>query len=164
MSLTIRGRQTRFMRSVNHETSKHIVSSVGAGDIIVMEDLSGIRAKRKGKYLNRLLSNWAFLQLRNFVEYKALRAGVVFCTVSPAYTSKMCGRCHELDSIRPKKAGFFKCLNCGYTCNADLNASFNLRERADALRNACGLFVNQPIVAEQNQSSSGKPTPSGVGS
>jgi IS605 OrfB family transposase len=151
------------MRSVNHEISKRIVSSMDAEDIIVMEDLQGIRAKRRGKDLNRLLGNWSFNQLRNFVEYKSVRKGIVFCTISPAYTSKMCHRCHEITSVRPKRAGFFKCLNCGYSCNADLNASFNLRERANALRNACGLSVNQPIVVEYDQYSGGKPTPLGVG-
>ena len=159
-----RGRQTRFMRSINHEFSKRIFSRMDAGDIIVMEDLRGIRAKRRGKGLNRLLGTWAFNQLRDFVEYKAVRNGIVFCTVSPAYTSKMCSRCHETHSIRPNNADFFKCLGCGYSCNADLNASFNLRGRADALRNAWGLPVNQPIVAEHNQCSRDKPTPSGVGS
>ena len=154
------GGQTRFMRSVNHWISKRIVSGLDAGDIIVMENLHGIRERRGGRSLNRLLSNWAFLQLKCFVEYKAVRKGVFFCLVSPAYTSMMCNRCHEINSIRPKKAGFFKCLNCGYSCNADLNASFNLRDRADALRNALGLFVNQPIVGD----SSDKPMPSGMGS
>ncbi len=152
------GRQTRFMRSINHEISKRIVSRMDAGDIIVMEDLQNIKSKRRGKDLNRLMNDWAFLQLRNFVEYKAVRKSIVFCIISPAYTSKMCSKCHETNSIRPNKAGFFKCLNCGYSCNADLNASFNLRGRADALRNACGLSVNQPIVAEYDKYSCGKST------
>jgi len=159
----LRGRQTRFMKSVNHEVSKRSVSRVKAGDIIVMENLRGIRNKRRGKALNRLLSNWAFAQLRSFIEYKAIRKGAIFVTVLPHYTSRTCRRCHEIISARPKNAGFFKCLNCGYSCNADLNASFNLRERANALRNVCGLPVNQPIVAEYVQSSSSKPTTLVVG-
>ena len=154
------GAQTRFMRSVNHWISKRIVSGLDAGDIIVMENLHGIRERRRGRSLNRLLSNWAFLQLKCFVEYKAVRKGVVFCSVSHAYTSMMYNRCHEIDSIRPKKVGFFKCLNCGYSFNTDLNASFNLRDRADALRNALGLFVNQPIVGNRSD----KPMPLGMGS
>jgi putative transposase len=158
------GRQARFMGSVNHEISKRIVSRITAGDIVVMENLWGIRSRRRGKTLNRLLSNWAFAQLRNFVEYKCIRKCAIFLTVPPHYSSKTCSRCHEICSVRPGNAGFFRCLNCGYSCNADLNASFNLRERADALRNACGLFVNQPIVAENTQSSSDKPRASALGS
>ncbi|MEW5996103.1 MAG: transposase [Candidatus Micrarchaeota archaeon] len=142
----LKGRQARFMRSINHLVSKKIVSGLGAGDIIVMENLRGIRAKRRGRELNKLLSTWAFGQLKSFMEYKAVGKGIVFVTVPPAYSSQACSRCHELLSIRPRNAGFFKCLNCGYSCNADLNASFNLREQANALRNVLGPSVNRPIV------------------
>lgn len=151
------GRQTRFMRSVNHEVSKCIVSRLNAGDIVVLEDLQGIRDKRRGKTMNRLLSNWAFAQLRGFIEYKAVRKGALFITISPQNTSKTCSRCNELTSRRPKNAGFFKCLNCGYSCNADINASFNLRGRADVLRNVLGLSVDQPIVAGNSGSSATSP-------
>jgi IS605 OrfB family transposase len=154
----VSGRQTRFMRSINHEISKRIVSRINAGDIVVMEDLQRIRSKRRGKALNRLLSNWAFAQLREFIEYKCIRKGAIFAAVPSHYSSKACSRCNEILSARPKNAGFFRCLNCGYSCNADLNASFNLKGRADALRNALGLSVNQPIVAEDICLSSDKPT------
>jgi IS605 OrfB family transposase len=141
----ISGRQRQFMRSLNHEISKSIVSRMQAGDIIVVEDLHSIK-RDKGRNMNRLLSNWSFFQLRQFVEYKATRRAILFVTVSPEYTSKTCSRCHEINSIRPNNAGFFKCMNCGYSCNADLNASYNLRGRVNAVRNTLGLFVNQPIV------------------
>lgn len=160
----LRGRQTRFMRSTNHEISKRIVSQMQEGDTVVMEDLHGITARRKGRELNRLLHTWAFDQLRGFVEYKAAQRGITLVTVSPAYSSQACSRCHEIISIRPGKAGFFKCLNCGYSCNADLNASLNLRKRVDAWRNILGLFVNQPIVGNNHQISSDKPMPLGMGS
>lgn len=155
------GRQKRFMRSTNHEVSRRIVSGINAGDIVVMENLHGIRNRRRGRTLNGLLSNWGFFQLRQFIEYKTLRKGGLFVTVPAHYSSRECSRCHEACSERPGNAGFFRCLNCGYSCNADLNASFNLRDRIDALRNILGLFVNQPIVAE---SSSDKPTALAVGS
>jgi IS605 OrfB family transposase len=160
----LRGRQRRFMRSVNHEISKSIISQLNAGDVVVMEDLRGIRRKRRGKALNRLLSNWAFAQLKGFIEYKAMRAGVMFMIVPPHYSSKTCSRCNEILSTRPKNAGFFKCLNCGYSCNADLNASFNLKGRTDALRNVLGLSVDQPIVAGNYCFPSDKPTTLVVGS
>ncbi|MBU0532266.1 transposase [Candidatus Micrarchaeota archaeon] len=142
------GRQTRFMRSINHEISKLIVSRANAGDIIVLEDLYGIRDKSKGRALNRLISNWAFYQLKNFIEYKTLRKGAIFISIPSHHSSKTCSRCNETYTKRPKNAGFFKCLNCGYSCNADLNASLNLRGRTNVLRNVLGLLVNQPIVAE----------------
>lgn len=142
------GKQKRFMKSINHEISKRIASSIGAGDIIVMEKLHGIRARKRGKTLNGLISNWAFYQLRTFIEYKAIRRRAIFMVVPPAYSSKTCNRCNDVLSKRPKNAGFFRCLNCGYSCNADFNASLNLKKRVNAMRNTLGLLVNQPIVAE----------------
>ena len=142
----LKGRRTRFMGCVNHLISKQIVGSANAGDVLVLENLKGIRGRRMGRELNTLLSNWSFASLKGMIEYKAAKAGILTVSISSAYTSKTCGRCHEIMTVRPRKGGFVKCLNCGYSCNADLNASNNLRSRADAMRNVLGLFVNQPIV------------------
>lgn len=158
----LRGRQTRFMKAENHRISAQIVRSVNAGDIIIMEDLRGIRKGNRGKELNRLLSNWAFNQFKNFVEYKVVRKGGIFATIPAHYSSKTCSRCHELHTVRPNNAGFFRCLNCRYSCNSDLNASFNLRNRANAWRNALRAAVSQPIVGFYSDSD--KPTNLFVGS
>jgi len=149
----VSGRQRRFMADLNHRISKGIIEPLDKGDCIVMEDLSEIRdrvtikGKRKGKVLNRMTNNWAFYQLQRFIDYKASHRGVWVAYVSPHYTSKICSNCGEIYSIRPKKQGFFKCLHCGFSCNSDLNASRNLRERLKPLVNSRGLYVNQPIVA-----------------
>src|SRR3990167_922010 len=55
------GRQKRFMRHYNHVVSKNIISNA---DIIVMENLKGIRKVSKGKRFNRWLNNWSFFQLQ----------------------------------------------------------------------------------------------------
>jgi len=144
------GRQTRFMTDANHCISKRIVGNLGKGDTIVMEALEGIRNRSRGKTMNRLLSNWSFYQLNFFIKYKSVQKGIQTIEISPRYTSKTCNRCGEVYSIRPKHRGFFKCLHCNYTCNADLNASFNIRKRLKPLVNSRGLFVNKPIVASNN--------------
>jgi len=152
----VSGRQRRFMADLNHRISKTIVEPLVKGDCIVMENLNGIRdgvtikGKRKGKTLNRLTNNWAFYQLQRFIDYKASGKGVWVIYVDPYYTSKTCSNCGEIFSVRPKKRGFFKCLHCGFSCNADLNASRNLRERLKPLVNSRGLYVNQPHVANDD--------------
>ncbi|MBU4266679.1 MAG: transposase [Candidatus Altiarchaeales archaeon] len=152
----VSGRQRRFMADLNHRISKGIVEPLDKGDCIVMEDLNGIRngvtikSKRKGKVLNRMTNNWAFYQLQGFIDYKASRKGVWVVYANPHYTSKTCSNCGEVYSIRPKKRGFFRCLHCGFSCNSDLNASRNLRERLKPLVNSRGLHVNQPIVASDD--------------
>jgi IS605 OrfB family transposase len=141
------GRQKRFMTDTNHCISKKIVENLNKGDTVVMEALKGIRNKNRGKTMNRLLSNWSFYQLNFFIKYKSIQREIQIIEIFPQYTSKTCNRCGEVYPIRPKHRGFFKCLHCGYTSNADLNASFNIRNRLKPLVNSRGLFVNKPIVA-----------------
>lgn len=141
------GRQTRFMADTNHCISKRIIENLNNGDTVVMEILKGIRNKNRGKTMNRLLSNWSFYQLNSFIKYKSIQKGIQIIEIAPKYTSKTCNRCGEIYSSRPKNSGFFKCLHCSYTSNADLNASFNIRNRLKPLVNSRGLFVNKPIVA-----------------
>ena len=84
-------------------------------------------------------------------------------TISPEYTSQTCSKCGEL-GVRNK--GFFHCNNCSYSCNSDLNASYNFLQRAKPLVNALGLNVNQPIVANDDDNYSefsDKPTALVVG-
>ena len=66
---------------VNHRISKAIVSRAKAtNSAIALEDLTGIRKRvnqqPRSKAERRKANSWAFYQLRQFLEYKALRAGV----------------------------------------------------------------------------------------
>jgi putative transposase len=117
------GRETRWMKHVNHCVSKDIVSNFD-GNKIIMENLKGIRKQRKGKRMNWILSNWSFFQLQSFIQYKAERKGIVVDRVKPNYTSQICHRCGQLGSRSSQ--GRFSC-HCGLSnFNADLNASRNL--------------------------------------
>ncbi|MBW2981957.1 transposase [Candidatus Woesearchaeota archaeon] len=118
----ISGREQRFMAWYNHNISKDIVSNFD-GNKIVMENLKGIRKQRKGKRMNWILSNWSFFQLQSFIQYKAERKGIVVDRVKPNYTSKICSKCGHLGS---RSKHNFSCLHCGFSLNADLNASRNL--------------------------------------
>ncbi|MBC7883129.1 MAG: transposase, partial [Anaerolineae bacterium] len=64
------GREKRFMRDKNHCLSKQIARQPQF-TTFVLEDLSGIRAKRRGKQLNKWLSSWTFHQFEMFLSYKA---------------------------------------------------------------------------------------------
>lgn len=117
----ISGKEKRFMTWTNHNISKEIVSSFG-GNKVVMENLKGIRKIRRGKKMNYWISNWSFLQLQNFIQYKFEMIGVEVVKVKPNYTSQICSRCGEIGS---RKGSSFVC-HCGFSLNADLNASRNL--------------------------------------
>lgn len=116
------GKEHRFMAWTNHNISKNIVSNFN-GNKIVMEDLKGIRKQRRGKRINYWISNWSFYQLQSFIQYKAERKGIEVVRVKPNYTSQICSKCGKLGS---RFSASFVCCQCGYSLNADLNASRNL--------------------------------------
>ena len=89
--IKLSGRETRWMKHINHCISKDIVSNFN-GNKIVMENLKGIRKKWRGRIMNYWISNWSFFQLQSFIEYKAGIKGVTLKKVKPNYTSQICHR------------------------------------------------------------------------
>jgi len=137
----ISGRERRFKAYWNHVISKQIVNNCNAGTI-VLENLKGIRNARKGKRFNFWLNGWSFYQLQNFISYKAVQRGINVTKVSPYNTSKICSRCGSLGS---RSKGFFVCSHCGYSLNADLNASFNLAKH-HSISDGVLVAVTQPNI------------------
>lgn len=118
------GKQKRYMCWVNHNVSKQIVNSA---DTIVLENLKGIRKSRNkfmGKRLNRWLNSWTFYQLQSFIKYKAEFQGKRVVFVNPYLTSQKCSNCENLGS---RYFDSFVCQHCGFSSQADFNASCNLR-------------------------------------
>ncbi|MFS8965247.1 transposase, partial [Synechococcus sp. H55.5] len=129
------GRERRFQTWVNHRISKSIVARAQATHrFIALEDLTGIRervnqqprSKTERRRLNSEaygpLARGAFYPLRQFVHYKAARAGIQVVVVPPAYSSQTCHRCLWLGQREGKH---FRCVNpvCGWEGDADLNGA-----------------------------------------
>jgi len=124
------GREHRFQAQVNHTISRRIVTqAVASGRAIALEDLRGIRERTKTqartKAERRRSNSWAFPQLRLFLAYKCVGAGVPLLLVNPAYTSRMCHRCLHIGDRSGKR---FTCLNadCRWWGDADLNGARNI--------------------------------------
>jgi IS605 OrfB family transposase len=138
------GREQRFQAWVNHNISRELVQEAKLQNAaLAFEDLTGIREslnqKPRSKTERRRTNNWAFYQLRLFVDYKAAIAGVPVLFVPPAYTSQTCNRCGHLHPIKGKSyrnGKRFKCGHCGFEHDADVNAAKNIA--------ALGLSVSQP--------------------
>jgi putative transposase len=138
------GRQQRFQKWLNHNISKQLVDEAKQSNAApAFEDLSGIREhlneKPRSKTERRRINNWAFYQLRIFVHYKAVIAGVPVLFVPPAYTSQICSRCGHIHPVKGKSyrnGKKFKCGHCGFEHDADINAAKNIT--------ALGLSVSQP--------------------
>lgn len=135
-------RESLFRRDVNHCISKKLVKQAkDTGFSIALEKLKKIQKKVK-RALRARHSGWAFYQLRQFIEYKAKRAGIPVVLVNPKNTSRMCSLCQYVDKKNRKSQSDFHCVQCGHNENADLNAARNISYKARD-------DVNHPIVSTQ---------------
>jgi putative transposase len=142
----------RFRRDVNHCIVKQIVESVDSGSTIILENLTGIRQKvRLRKKQRTELHKWNFYQFEQFLKYKAEEKGIQIEYVSARYTSQKCSKCGHISRSNRKNQSQFKCSNCDYQLNADLNASFNIKQNyLDSISYLSKAVVNQPIVASSS--------------
>jgi putative transposase len=121
---TVERRRDNFL----HKWSNHYVQNY---DKIAVEKLNikDMLEERKTRGMTRNILDAAWGKARNFLTYKAERAGCQFVAVNPAYTSQDCFRC---GTRVPKTLSerMHICPVCGYTENRDLNAAFNIRKSA----------------------------------
>ncbi|EDT83790.1 RNA-guided endonuclease InsQ/TnpB family protein [Clostridium botulinum] len=130
--VTINQREQRTMTYINHKISKEIVEYAKQNNaIIAMENLTGINLSCKVKKDNRYYRvSWAFNQLQQFIEYKAVQAGLKVIYINPKYTSQTCPICgHIHKDNRNKKLHIFKCRACGCTLNDDLIGAKNIQHK-----------------------------------
>ena len=81
------------------------------------------RNVRQKAGLNREIarSGWGLLVTR--LEQKA--PGRIE-KVSPAFTSQRCSRCGQVAAESRESQSRFRCVACGFACNADVNAAMNI--------------------------------------
>lgn len=125
------GRENRWMSDVNHQISKTLVQTYGAGTLFVLEDLTGVSFSdenlAKDSKSNRNLHSWTFYQLEQFLTYKAHEAGSEVIKVSAGYTSQRCPKCGRIHKEnRNHKTHEYICDSCGYRSNDDRVGAMNI--------------------------------------
>jgi putative transposase len=126
-----------------HQLSRRLVNEY---DFIVLEDLriSSMLKRPKprpspedsGRFLpngaranaglNRSISDAGWAILRSHISYKAESAGRSMVTVDPRHTSQTCAECGHVESGNRVNQAVFRCLGCGHTDRADVNAARNI--------------------------------------
>jgi len=134
-------KEARFHRDINHIISKKIVAKAkDTRQAIALENLKGIRKSVTVRRTQRSrFHSWAFYQLRSFIEYKAALAGIPVILVDPRGTSHICPECGYNERGNRPNRDTFRCVQCGFSGNADHIAAINIAARA--------AIVNQPIVS-----------------
>lgn len=156
----ISGIERRHVKETNHIVSKAIIEEAVRMDtkVVILEDLTNIRKRIKGNKRTRSrLHRWAWYELQQFVEYKAIAQGIDVVYVNPAYTSQVCSKC---DCLGSRHKHLFKCPNCGSYQHSDRNAAINLLKLGESVVSSTAS-VNVPMVAVSYTSY--KPLPLGRG-
>ena len=122
------GKESRFRKHTNHVISKEIVATAERDRLaIAIENLTHIRKRVQARKSQRnRLHSWSFAQLRQFVTYKAKRAGIPIAVIDPRNTSMTCPCCGTVDKANRKTQAQFSCVHCGYEAAADFVAATNI--------------------------------------
>ena len=114
-----------FRDTINHRYSKALIDFAikKKCGIIQMEDLTGIKEDAE---FPKFLRHWTYYDLQQKIEAKAKEHGIKVEKVNPQFTSKRCSKCGNIDKDNRKTQADFRCTQCGFSANADFNASQNL--------------------------------------
>jgi putative transposase len=125
------------------ETARQLVDG---NDVIVLEDLHLANMTRSAKgtieqpgtnvaakqALNRKMSEAAFGRLRHWICTRAEEAGCRVWVVPAHHTSQECAACGHTAKETRVSRDRFRCVDCGHTNHADVNAAVNIAARGQA--------------------------------
>lgn len=121
--------QSKIRSFVKNEIGR-ILNNLAKEDLkeLVVEKLN-FAGGGMSRTMNRLLTRAGRKALQAKLARLNEEQGVTTTEVQPAYTSQMCARCGYVDKRNRQTQSKFKCHCCGHTCNADVNAAFNILQR-----------------------------------
>lgn len=110
-----------FWHNLTNELTRHY-------HIICLEDLS-LAFMQKNKRLSRDVADVSIGMFWQQLKTKGVERGCMLVWVDPAYTSQTCAECGHVAKDNRKTQAVFKCVECGHTDNADVNAARNILAR-----------------------------------
>ncbi len=125
---------------------------------LVIEDLT-VRTMVKNRKLARAISDAAWSQFRNMLEYKAAWYGREVIAVDRWFpSSKLCSHCGTLQERMPLSVRTWVCDSCATTHDRDVNAAKNLLAAGLAVT-VCGAGVRPQRSTPSGQSATKQKTP-----
>ncbi|MET9817615.1 RNA-guided endonuclease TnpB family protein [Streptomyces sp. NPDC006355] len=151
----IHGRIADRRRDVLHKLSTRLVRE---NQTLVIEDLT-VRTMVKNRSLARAISDAAWSQFRNMLEYKASWYGRDVVAVDRFFpSSKLCSHCGTLQPDMPLNVRIWTCDSCGTAHDRDVNAANNLLAAGLAV-SVCGAGVRPQRRTPGGQSAMKQKTP-----
>jgi putative transposase len=133
---------TRQRKDFAVKTARCVVMS---NDLVAYEDLK-VRNMVRNRHLAKSISDAAWTQFREWVEYFGKVFGVVTVAVPPHYTSQNCSKCGKVVK-KTLSTRTHTCLHCGHIQDRDHNAARNILEKA--LRTAGHVGTNASGETDQ---------------
>ena len=106
------------------------VKRIGFNEVklIVVEKLKNMKYKMKergrlSKNIRSVFYNLSYRQVINRIQMLSEECRTVFRSTNPFYTSQECSHCGHIEKGNRLSQELFVCQKCGYTDNADNNAS-----------------------------------------
>ncbi|SET05555.1 transposase, IS605 OrfB family, central region [Anaerobranca gottschalkii DSM 13577] len=96
-------------------------------EYVVMENLN-TKGMLKNKKISKAIQEQTFREFRRQMEYKCRWNNIKFILVNRFYpSSKTCSSCGSIKDKLSLSERTFRCNDCGYEIDRDLNASINLK-------------------------------------
>ena len=157
---TLKNKITKFEENLIARVCKHL--STQGYHHIVMENLDNRFGKcfvndENDVNYNRRVKFLGLSSLKDKFEHIARKYDIALSLVQPHYTSKMCSICGCIDDDNRKCQEEFKCVQCGYEANADINAAENIKNRVSITvlcskllkQIECNTFRPKPLKKEE---------------
>jgi IS605 OrfB family transposase len=117
--------EKNFVENYLHHISKQCVDFAVKNHCkyINIENLKGYDADDK------ILRNWSYYKLEQYITYKAERYGIIVRKINPCFTSQVCSFCGSYEKGQRKTQSDFLCANENCTSHSEkhkyINADFN---------------------------------------
>lgn len=121
-------RLSNIRKTYIHTVTTEIVKTKPS--CIVIEDLA-ISNLMKNKYRSKSIQDAEWYFFRQCLEYKSQFSGIGFKLANRFFpSSKKCNKCGSVKKFLSLSERTYICNRCGFVCDRDLNAAYNLRDLA----------------------------------
>jgi IS605 OrfB family transposase len=115
---------------INREIKKLDFKKINGVVFERLKDLKKGMAKKRvfRKEFRSKLQRWVYSYFLGRMKQSLEVVGVQYLEIDPAYTSQTCSKCGNKDK-KSRNGEVFKCVTCGYSLDADYNASLNILKK-----------------------------------
>ena len=104
---------------------------IAVEDLNLLDDCFGKSEEFFNIKYSRLIRMLHLSNFKNILTNQCVSKGLQLTFVPSPYTSQRCHKCGFVDRHNREIQEIFHCINCDYECNADYNASQNIKQIAE---------------------------------